>query len=196
MWTSVTPVSCVECIQTLSDGMPGLPIFASTSTDTPIESLRKLVSSLPASSRPALFAHILNSLLITAARCLPNITHLLLGETSTRRAQRIISDTALGKGWSLPLELASAQTVPESKIITVRPMRDMTIKDTAIWCWGKCLETRNHLVWRSLISDGGGSGRHRVNGGAGSIEGLTESEDIPQLEHVWNAKFPKCSSQA
>ena len=152
-----------------SDSYSDLSVRASSSSDTPLELLRKLVSSLPAASRPALFSNILTALLHIAARRLPNISHLLLGETSTRQAQRIISGTALGRGWSIPLELATDLKL--EGVTRLQPMKDLTVKDATFFCWLHGAETRNHRSW----SVRGGSSDPRGKG-ATSLEGLTERE--------------------
>ena len=147
----------------------GLALQATTSSDPPLESLRRLVSSLPAASRPALFSHIVNSLLDTVCRCRPDVSHLLLGETATRQAQRVISGTALGRGWSLPLELASS--LEGEGYTRVLPMKDITVKEASFQCHLRGYETRNHRNWSTREGHRGSRGN-----GATSLEGLTERE--------------------
>ena len=144
------------------------------SSSTPLESLQRLLLSLPSPSRPALFSNILHALLNITASSLPNISHLLSGETSTRQAQRVISATAVGRGWALPLELAASMDLPGG-ITRLSPMKDLSLKEAAFACRVRRIETRNARVWGRVA---GGEGRRdaRGKGGAMSIEGLTERE--------------------
>ncbi|RSH92739.1 hypothetical protein EHS25_008185 [Saitozyma podzolica] len=189
---------------------PSLPLLdlpsasspASASAPDPLLRLQTLLASLPAPSRPALLAHILSHLLNLAAYSIPNVSHLLLGETSTREAQRVVSGTALGRGWALPLELASATPLlapntdsasdpppttldvsapinpapapipaaPQS-ITRLKPMKDVTLKEAALYCHLRGIPTVNHRKWTSEAgggSDARGKGVH-------TIESLTEA---------------------
>ncbi|OCF31919.1 hypothetical protein I317_00752 [Kwoniella heveanensis CBS 569] len=156
---------------------PDLPLFSvpesSSSTTTPLEHLRALISSLPPASRPALLSSILNSLLTVAAQTLPNITHLLLGETSTRQASRLIAGTALGKGWSLPLELNTVHRLDE-RLTRLKPMKDVTTKEAAIYCHLRGLSgwTRNERRWE--LAGPKGKRDARGKGAVSSLEQLTE----------------------
>lgn len=134
--------------------------------------MRNLLSSVPAASRPSILQHVLNHLLSLAASQ-PGISHLLLGETSTREAQRVISGTAAGRGWALPLELSLAAPVAaESKVIRIKPMKDIALKEAAIYCHLQRLPTVNSRQWADGRSSGVGIGG-RVKG-AMSLEMLTE----------------------
>ncbi|WVQ97042.1 hypothetical protein IAU59_004152 [Kwoniella sp. CBS 9459] len=157
---------------------PNLPLFpipesSSSSTTTPLEHLRALIASLPPASRPALLSSILNSLLTLTAQTLPNITHLLLGETSTRQASRLIAGTALGKGWSLPLELNTVHQVDE-RLMRLKPMKDITTKEAAIYCHLRGLSgwTRNERRWEAAGPKGKRDARGK--GAVASLEQLTE----------------------
>ncbi|WVF70665.1 hypothetical protein IAT40_005458 [Kwoniella sp. CBS 6097] len=156
---------------------PDLPLFpvpeTSSSTATPLEHLRALIASLPPASRPALLSSILTSLLNITAQTLPNITHLLLGETSTRQASRLIAGTALGKGWSLPLELNTIHKLDE-RLTRLKPMKDMTTKEAAIYCHLRGLSgwTRNERRWEAAGPKGKRDARGK--GAVASLEQLTE----------------------
>lgn len=88
-----------------------------------------------------------------------------MGETSTREAQRVISGTAMGRGWALPLELAASRTKQEQSWKNMKPMKEITVKDAAICCHLRGVPTVNHRLW-------GREGK----GKAVTIEGLTERE--------------------
>lgn len=154
---------------------------SSSTSSTPLESLRNLLSSLPPPSRPSLLSRILDHLLTLAANTLPNISHLLLGETSSRQAERIISGTALGRGWALPLELAAAYKLPsidqeESQVTQLKPLKDVTIREAAIWCHLAKLPTVNSRGWGGIKGKDDGKRDARGKGGVASLEMLTERE--------------------
>ncbi|WRT65908.1 uncharacterized protein IL334_002859 [Kwoniella shivajii] len=156
---------------------PDLPLFpipsSSTSTTTPLDQLRSLLASLPAPSRPSLLSSILTSLITITSQTIPNISHILLGETSTRQAQRLISGTASGKGYTLPLELAVSYKA-ENAITILKPMKEITTKETAIYSYLKGWNgfIRNERKW-----DNAGPKSKKDSRGKGdikSLESLTE----------------------
>jgi cytoplasmic tRNA 2-thiolation protein 2 len=158
-----------------------LPIASSSTASTPLESLRNLLSSLPPPSRPSLLSRILDHLLALTANSLPNISHLFLGETSSRQAERIISGTALGRGWALPLELAAAYKLPTfeaeaNQIMQLKPLKDITIREAAIWCYNAGLPTLNSRGWGGVKGKDDGKRDARGKGGVASLEMLTERE--------------------
>ncbi|BEI81063.1 hypothetical protein CcaverHIS002_0202230 [Cutaneotrichosporon cavernicola] len=132
--------------------------------------LSALVASLPLPSRPTILGHILDAVLATVASALP-VSHLILGETATREAQRVITGTAQGRGFSLPLDLVtlSSRALGEvgasgevgalgaSGVMRLRGARELSVKEAALYCHAKGLETFNYRQW-----------------GRKSIEGLTE----------------------
>lgn len=140
-----------------------LPIIAGSSTPPPpLTRLQTLLSSLPPASRPSLLQNILDHILNLAARYLPNVSHLLLGETSTREAQRVISATALGRGWALPLALTGAlhldASAEDEKVLRLKPMKEITLKEAAIHCHLRRMPTVNQRQW----VDGRTSGERTV----------------------------------
>ncbi|ODO11853.1 hypothetical protein I350_00637 [Cryptococcus amylolentus CBS 6273] len=160
--------------------LPLFPVASSTSTTTPLDQLRTLLASLPPASRPQILSHILSSLVTAVAHALPNISHVLLGETSTRQAQRLISGTASGRGWQLPLELSAVRTEPpvagtESRgLVWLKPLKDLTTKEAAVYCHIKGLSqwTRNDRKWE--VAGPVGKRDARGKGGVASLEMLTE----------------------
>ncbi|WWC68416.1 uncharacterized protein I206_102343 [Kwoniella pini CBS 10737] len=156
---------------------PDLPIFpiasSSSSTSTPLDQLRSILATLPPASRPSLLSSILNSLITVTSDIIPNVSHVLLGETSTRQAQRLISGTALGKGYTLPLELAVTNK-PYSKYTILKPMKDITIKEVSIYTHLKGLNSivRNDRKWdySGPISKKDSRGKDHTR----SLESLTE----------------------
>ncbi|KIR30573.1 cytoplasmic tRNA 2-thiolation protein 2 [Cryptococcus deuterogattii LA55] len=176
-----------------------LPLSSASSSSsspptTPLTHLRNLLTSLPSSSRPQLLTHILSSLLTTVAHTLPHISHVLMGETSTRQAERLISGTALGRGWQLPLELAAVRVEPalpspehfitsakakgkesETQGFTwLKPMSDLTAKEAAIYCH---LRSMSSFTYNARRWDSAGPPRAvgKTKGGVKSLEMLTEN---------------------
>lgn len=180
------------------------PSSSSSSPTTPLTHLRNLLTSLPPSSRPQLLSHILSSLLTTVAHTLPHISHVLMGETSTRQAERLISGTALGRGWQLPLELAAVRAEPalpslghlissaeaeaeaevEAKaegekreiigFTWLKPMSDLTAKEAAIYCHLRSLSSFTYNA-RHWDSAGPPPAAGKMKGGVKSLEMLTEN---------------------
>jgi cytoplasmic tRNA 2-thiolation protein 2 len=134
-----------------------LPLVARTGTA--LERLES-IAHLPMASRPALLEHILLSLLHRVAAT-ESASHILLGETSTREAQRIIAGTALGRGWALPLELSPLLDRGAARL---KPMKEITVKEAAVYCHLEGVRTVNERRWAT--------GR----GKAPSLEALTERE--------------------
>lgn len=102
-----------------------------------------------------------------------------MGETSTRQAQRVISGTALGRGWALPLELAATFQLPsetDMKVIRIQPMKDVTVKEAALLCHVRGIESRNERRWD--LAGGGAQRDTRGKSGAASLEALTERMSI------------------
>ncbi|ORX34106.1 hypothetical protein BD324DRAFT_594457 [Kockovaella imperatae] len=145
----------------------GMSLKATTSSETPLQSLKRMLATLSPASRPAFLCNVLDAILEQVARGLPDVSHLLLGETSTRQAQRIISGTALGRGWSLPLELASS--CKSEGYYQVRAMKDISIKEASMYCWVNRRAMQNHRKWTAGDLHSGSRGK-----GSTSLEGLTE----------------------
>ena len=148
-----------------------------------------LMSTLPSSSHPHLHQTLLQTLLQTTAYNLPNISHLLLGDTSTRQAVSIISGTSVGRGWNLGSELALSGYLPDpnstsaaeaGSIMRIKPMRDIMVKEAAYHCHTRGIETYNYRGWDTYEGTAGAArkvaGEARGKGGVRSLEKLTEGE--------------------
>lgn len=109
-----------------------------------------------------------------AAQTLPKIGHLLEGETSTRQAERVIGATAGGRGWALPLELASYLPVEGCDAMRIKPMKEITVKEAAIYCRIHSLESVNERKWDGTVGEPRRDARGK--GAFASIEALTERE--------------------
>ncbi|WVW80374.1 hypothetical protein I302_102355 [Kwoniella bestiolae CBS 10118] len=163
---------------------PDLPLFpsSSSSSSTPIDQLRSILSALPAASRPSFLSSILDSLITTTSQIIPDTKHILLAETSTRQAQRLIAGTALGKGYTLPLDLSvinksSLSITDGSKrdIVRLKPMKDISFKEVAIYTHLRGLNglVRNARNWDNAGPQGR-KGDSRGKGNTRSLESLTE----------------------
>ncbi|KAJ2375201.1 Cytoplasmic tRNA 2-thiolation protein 2 [Coemansia sp. RSA 2607] len=98
----------------------------------PRERLRQLFSALDSdSSRESLLDAIRTFLLVRLARA-HQCTVLLLGESATRIATRVVSLTSCGRGFSLPFEIASESTWFDG-VTLIRPMRDFIAKEIAFF---------------------------------------------------------------
>lgn len=114
---------------------------------------------------------ILDHLITLTSYSIPNVSHVLSGETSTREAQRVISATATGRGWALPLELSGSfrlHTPEDQSIVRLKPMKEINLKEAAIYCHLRKLRTVNERRWVDARSSGG-RGK-----GSTSLEMLTE----------------------
>lgn len=112
---------------------------------------------------------------------LPDIGVLLEGETSTRQAERVIGATAGGRGWALPLELAtrlplthssSSSGTSSTPVVRIKPLKDITVKEAAIYCRTSGLETVNERKWDGTVGEPRRDARGK--GAFASIEALTE----------------------
>jgi cytoplasmic tRNA 2-thiolation protein 2 len=168
------PGKSIRSMSPSSAHVIALPVMPQASSSLPpLEKLRNLISSLPAPSRPAMLSNILTSLLHTATSSLPNISHLLIGETATRQSQRVITATASGRGWALPLELSGSLALPNN-VLRISPMKELSLKEAAFTCRTQGLETRNWRGWGKVGAGDGDKRDARGKGGAMSIEGLVE----------------------
>ncbi|KAJ1818694.1 Cytoplasmic tRNA 2-thiolation protein 2, partial [Coemansia sp. RSA 2598] len=98
---------------------------------SPRERLHRLFDSLgSATNRESLLDAIKAFLLARLARA-SGCSVLLMGDSATRIASKIVSLTSRGRGFSLPLEVASECAWPQDGLTVVRPMRDFVAKEIA-----------------------------------------------------------------
>ncbi|TPX32592.1 hypothetical protein SmJEL517_g04263 [Synchytrium microbalum] len=97
---------------------------------TPRERLiRSLSSASKMSSREDLIQYYRQQLLIQVARE-HSCPYILLGDSATRTAIKIISGVCKGRGFGLPALVASEST--QGDVIILKPMRDLTSKEVAV----------------------------------------------------------------
>lgn len=77
---------------------------------TPSEHLRKVLSSLPSLTSRADMITILRTRLITSLAKENDCDSILWGDTTTRLAERILAETAKGRGYSLPWQTADGHS--------------------------------------------------------------------------------------
>ncbi|KAJ2780087.1 Cytoplasmic tRNA 2-thiolation protein 2 [Coemansia interrupta] len=98
----------------------------------PRERLRQLFSALDSdTSRESLLDAIRTFLLVRLARA-HHCAVLLLGDSATRIATRVVSLTSCGRGFSLPFEIASESSWFDG-VTMIRPMRDFIAKEVAFF---------------------------------------------------------------
>lgn len=166
-----------------------LPLMDAVEGLSPLESLKSLLTALPSPSRPALLQHVLDALLSAVAGALP-VSHMLLGDTSTRDAARVIASTARGAGWSLPLDLKASRALPND-VVRIKAMREASAKEAALWCHGRGLPASAERRWDA----GGKSARGKE---VASLEALTERESritavLTVRLHCWPERQPSCN---
>lgn len=131
--------------------------------------LKAFLSELAPASRPAVLEQILQHIIHRTALSDPTISHILVGETSTRESERVISGTALGRGWSLPLELSPAMALrgPQGRTLQrIKPMKGVTVREAAVYCHLNGIKTLNARFWAPP---------RNAAKAAASLESLTES---------------------
>ncbi|KAL7417034.1 hypothetical protein BDY24DRAFT_376364 [Mrakia frigida] len=137
-----------------------------SSSSPPTSHYQTLLSTLPTPSHPAITSSLLSSLLTRLAISLSssspttNPTLFLTGLTATRAASLIISQTASGGGYALPL-LVAPTTTHVVGVKVVRPMTQLSGKEVG-WFARSC-GLRSWNLGSMMVG----------GGGKGSIEKLT-----------------------
>ncbi|OZJ02183.1 hypothetical protein BZG36_04321 [Bifiguratus adelaidae] len=97
------------------------------------EKLRQLFAQAGSlTAKEDLLWHIKMHLLVKAAQKL-GCTRLILGDSATRIAIKVISFTAKGRGYSLPLEIGGDIHGLYPNLVILRPLKDMLAKEIAIY---------------------------------------------------------------
>lgn len=82
-----------------------------------------------------------------------NCQALFLGESATRTAINVIANTSKGRGYSLPLDIASEAPMYGGRILFSRPLRDILSKELAIYNSYRSLYTTPFLANSSTKKD-------------------------------------------
>lgn len=136
--------------------MPTLPIppdlFLSSLSDTletrtPMSSLRDYISSLPTQTAIPSAIRTLTRLLLLHTALSTGCSHLLLGTSLTSLSISLISSFAQGGGfvvreeaqeeWAPPVATgkSTSDDLDRHPIRIIRPLRDVGMKECAIWAW-------------------------------------------------------------
>lgn len=144
-------------------GSSDIPLHPS-STATPVERLRLFISSLPTqTSTSTAVANLIRLLLLYTSRFY-GCSHLLLGTSLTSLSVSLISGISQGSGFNIREETVETWIPPckqdADKILINRPLRDITMKECALYAW-----------WNGLKV----LGRKKFVGGKQGIGALTRS---------------------
>ncbi|KAJ3295084.1 Cytoplasmic tRNA 2-thiolation protein 2 [Rhizoclosmatium sp. JEL0117] len=101
-----------------------------TSTATPVSRTLDLFASFKSTpaANPTTAVTLLNTLttrLLRRAASTYNCTTLMTGSNASTIAAQIVTQTALGGGFNLPNEISLEYKVPNTDIVTFRPIRDL-----------------------------------------------------------------------
>ncbi|KAJ2887968.1 Cytoplasmic tRNA 2-thiolation protein 2 [Coemansia asiatica] len=103
---------------------------SSSSSSSPREQLHRLFDSLESATNREALLDAIKMFLLTKLAHASNCSVLLMGDSATRIASKIVSLTSRGRGFSLPLEVAS-ECLWLDGLAVVRPMRDFVAKEIA-----------------------------------------------------------------
>ena len=133
---------------------------SSSSLDySPINALRTYLSSLPTQTAFYSATQTLIRLLLLHTAASRNASHLILGTSLTSLSVNLISGIAQGAGFSVAEEAKEEWSPRSENSITVRivrPLRDVGIKECALWAWWRGLP----IVGTSTLSNG--DGKHAI----------------------------------
>ena len=140
-----------------------LSSFLRTSESSPLASLKCYMSALPTQTATNNAVQMLIRLLLLNTAASRQASHLLLGTSLTSLSVNLISGIAQGSGFTIVGE-AQEEWAPHPprgiSIRIIRPMRDIGMKDCAIWNWWFGL----HPMPRPS---------HNLDGGRNAIDALT-----------------------
>ncbi|KAF9468052.1 hypothetical protein BDZ94DRAFT_1154860 [Collybia nuda] len=147
-----------------------LSTFATGETDSPVSCLKNYIASLPTQTAVPSAVQTLTRLLLLHTAMMTASSHLLLGTSLTSLSISLISSISQGGGfvvreeaqeeWTPRMSVDSNTTERKAGTVrTVRPLRDIGMKECGIWAWWNGL----HIV-----------GRERFPGGRQSIGALTK----------------------
>jgi len=134
----------------IHDGFLDLPLFTtsylSSNANSPLASLKQYLAALP--TQTAFFTAIqtITRLLLLHTAASHQASHLLLGTSLTSLSVNLISNIAQGSGFAIVEEIQeewAPQSPPGIPIRVVRPLRDIGMKDCAIWNWWHGLRSVN-----------------------------------------------------
>ena len=159
------PTSLQETLQTLKTPTPTTTPPPTTTTTTPSSTLLPtLLSTLPSpTSRTDALTHLLRKL-ITHHALRTSCAAILFSDTTTRLSERILSETAKGRGAALPWLVADGDSTLGIPIYY--PLRELLSKEVSAYV--DFVEEPTGLEGVVVRRDGGGGGNGRGGGGGGA----------------------------
>ena len=132
--------------------LPLLTDFLSPSENSSLTSLKQYLAALP--TQTAFFTAIqtITRLLLLHTAASRQASHLLLGTSLTSLSVNLISSISQGSGFAIVEEIQEEwqhHSPPRIPIRVVRPLRDIGMKDCAIWNWWHGLHPVSRLLRRS-----------------------------------------------
>ncbi|MCJ1420588.1 cytoplasmic tRNA 2-thiolation protein 2 [Xylographa parallela] len=103
----------------------------SSTSSSPQECLRVSLASLPSPSARMDMIHILRTRLVVGFAKTAGCESIIWGDSTTRLAERILAETAKGRGFSIPWQTADG--VSPHGINFIFPMRDMLRKEIILY---------------------------------------------------------------
>ncbi|KAI9098914.1 hypothetical protein DFS34DRAFT_649612 [Phlyctochytrium arcticum] len=116
-----------------ADDPAALPLIPSLDSSlTPVVCLKRCLTGLhKPSSKEDMLHHLTHRLLLHHARK-HNCNVLLFADNATRLAIKVISATSKGRGFGLPMEVAS-ELAWEKDMLIVRPLKDVLAKEVGVY---------------------------------------------------------------
>jgi cytoplasmic tRNA 2-thiolation protein 2 len=157
--------------------------------NSPVARLRRYILSLPTQTAIPSAVQTLTRLLLLHTAMATGSSHLLLGTSLTSLSISLISSISQGGGfvvreeaqeeWTprIPIDNRQANGHKNGTVRVIRPLRDIGMKECAIWAW-----------WNGLTV----VGRERFLGGKQSIGALTkgwESHTTTFVDHLISLNF-------
>eukprot|EP01098_Paradermamoeba_levis_P015794 TRINITY_DN820_c0_g1_i1.p1 TRINITY_DN820_c0_g1~~TRINITY_DN820_c0_g1_i1.p1 ORF type:complete len:560 (+),score=174.93 TRINITY_DN820_c0_g1_i1:33-1682(+) len=167
-------------LKTNSSSVKGQVVdFLSPEVQKQTAALQQLFSNTTSLTTKEDLLFVLRSHLLTRLGAELGCIRLVTGETATRLAIKVISDTAKGRGFNLPKEVAYLDTVyRDNDIAVVRPMKDFLIKEVAYYNYRHKLAIFP-LISLTTFAPNRSSINHQVQGFISGLE-----SNFPQTVHT------------
>jgi cytoplasmic tRNA 2-thiolation protein 2 len=146
--------------------MSGLYVTSQVTGLTPVEALRSYLSSLPTQTAVSSAIQNLTRVLILHTAYSRGSSHLLFGTSLTSLSISLLSSISQGGGYAIHGELQEewAPVTASGALRVIRPLKDVTAKECAIYAW-----------WNDIAIIGRDKQRRAISGIAGLTKGAPES---------------------
>ncbi|KAG2131364.1 hypothetical protein DEU56DRAFT_872198 [Suillus clintonianus] len=145
-WTKVSGSSSTPqvCLELSKEGLiaDGLHIASRVTGLTPVEALQSYLSSLPTQTAISSAIQNLTRVLILHTAHSRGSSHLLFGSSLTSFSISLLSSISQGGGYAIREELqeewapaAASGSKPSDVLRVIRPLRDVTAKECAVYAW-------------------------------------------------------------